>query len=78
MRRPQLTIAGKSGDSVKVIITGPDGIGEEKTVTLQMEKQPFTPSTDLPIGLDTICVYVPNGRPSDDVAKNCIEVAFVP
>jgi hypothetical protein len=78
MRRPQLMIAGKNGDSVKVIITGPDGIGEEKTVTLQMEKQPFTPSTDLPIGLDTICVYVPNGRPSDDVAKNCIEVAFVP
>lgn len=77
MRTPTLSIAGTAGDSVKVIVTGPDGIGEEKTITLQSATQAFVPP-ELPIGLDTICVLVPNGRPSDDVAKNCIEVAFVP
>jgi hypothetical protein len=78
MRKPQLSIVGNTGDTVRVIITGPDGVGETKDIVLQQSSQPFFPNAELPIGLDTICVYVPNGRPSDDVAKNCIEVAFVP
>ena len=78
MRKPTLSITGTVGDTVRVIITGPDGIGESKDIAIQSATQPFMPTTELPIGLDNVCVYVPNGRPSDDIAKNCIEVAFVP
>jgi hypothetical protein len=71
-----LMITGENGAEVTVILRYADGTSSTDTATLLGESSSYEAA--LRIGLNTICVLVPGGNFADDVAKNCVEVAFIP
>ena len=36
------------------------------------------PTPTLTSGYNQVCALVPGGDPNDDVAENCVEIAFLP
>jgi hypothetical protein len=72
-----LMLAGKSGDAVTLITLHDDGTSDSKEATMTSDLFPVVPPP-LKIGINTICVIVPNGNFANDEAKNCIEMAFIP